>query len=59
MKGIFLETAHSVKFPDAVEAATGKSIKIPASLESIMKSKKVSISIGANYSALKEFLTNR
>ena len=59
MKGIFLETAHSVKFPDAVEAATGESIKIPASLESIMKSKKVSISIGANYSALKEFLVNR
>ena len=59
MKGIFLETAHPVKFPVAVESATGKTIEIPASLESIMKSKKVSIKINAGYSELKEFLMGR
>lgn len=55
-KGIFLETAHPVKFPDAVESATGKAIEIPSSLESIMKAKKKSILIDAAYASLKEYL---
>ena len=58
-KGIFLETAHPVKFPGAVENATGQSIAIPASLQSIMKSEKASITISAGYAELKEFLMNR
>ena len=31
-KGIFLETAHPVKFPDAVEKATANKIDIPSSI---------------------------
>ena len=56
LKGVFLETAHPVKFPDAVEAATGTAIEIPASVQSIMKREKQSIKIGAAYHFLKEYL---
>ncbi|MEO7394348.1 MAG: threonine synthase [Chitinophagaceae bacterium] len=59
LKGIFLETAHPVKFPDAVEAATSKSMEIPDSLALIMKTEKVSIKINADYIQLKEFLLKR
>ncbi len=55
-KGIFLETAHPVKFPDAVESATNKPIEIPHSLASIMKAKKASVVIEADYSSFKDFL---
>ena len=58
-KGIFLETAHPVKFPEAVEKTTGQSIAIPDSLQPIMKKDKLSIFIPADYSALKEFLLSK
>ena len=58
-KGIFLETAHPVKFPEAVEKATGHFISIPDSLLPIMKKDKLSIVIPAYYSALKDFLLNK
>ena len=54
-KGIFLETAHPVKFPDAVEKITGQPIPVPDSLQPIMKRDKLSIFIPADYAALKEF----
>lgn len=55
-KGIFLETAHPVKFPDAVEKVTGKSIEIPASLENIMIQQKKSTKLKAEYDELKKYL---
>jgi len=55
-KGIFIETAHPVKFPEAVESATGKTIEMPGSLESIMKAKKSSIIIDPDFISLKDFL---
>ena len=55
-KGIFLETAHPVKFPDAVEAATAKKIEIPPSISSLMKSEKKSIKMSASYESFKNFL---
>jgi len=55
-KGIFLETAHPVKFPDAVEKATQKKIEIPASIISIMKLEKKSIEMNASYDSFKSFL---
>jgi len=58
-KGIFLETAHPVKFPGAVEKATCHFISIPDSLLPIMKKDKLSIVIPAYYSALKDFLLNK
>jgi len=55
-KGIFLETAHPVKFPDAVENATGKKIEPPFSISSIMKLEKKSIKMNASYESFKNFL---
>jgi threonine synthase len=55
-KGVFLETAHPVKFPDAVEVAIGKKIDIPISLKEIMDKEKKSIPLKANYNELKKYL---
>ncbi len=55
-KGIFLETAHPVKFPEAVESAIGKSIEIPESVSSIMKAEKKSTLLNADFNNLKEYL---
>jgi threonine synthase len=55
-KGIFLETAHPVKFPDAVEQYTGTKLELPVSVQDIIKSKKVSIKMKPEYKALKDFL---
>jgi len=55
-KGIFLETAHPVKFPDAVEKATSKEIDLPSSISSLMKSEKKSIKMSASYESFKNFL---
>ena len=55
-KGIFLETAHPVKFPDAVEKATSTIIDIPSSISSLMKSEKKSIKMSASYELFKNFL---
>lgn len=58
-KGIFLETAHPVKFPAAVEQATGKTIPLPQSIAGLISKKKNSIAIGANFLSLKDFLLNK
>ena len=57
-QGIFLETAHPVKFPDAVEKETGHSITLPESVRSIMDAEKKSTVIKPSYNSLKEFLLN-
>jgi threonine synthase len=55
-KGIFLETAHPVKFPDAVESATGKKIALPISINAIMGLEKKSLVIKPEFESLKQFL---
>lgn len=55
-KGIFLETAHPVKFPDAVEKATSAKINMPSSLSSIMEAEKKSCKMKASYELFKNFL---
>ena len=55
-KGVFLETAHPVKFPDAVVKVTGKEIDLPPTISSIMKLEKKSVVIDANFGTLKQFL---
>ena len=55
-KGIFLETAHPVKFPDAVEKMTGQGLDIPASIRSIMDLEKKSLLISAEFDELKDYL---
>lgn len=55
-KGIFLETAHPVKFPGAVEQITGKTIRVPSELKPLMNKAKKSILVGAEFKMLKDFL---
>lgn len=55
-KGFFLETAHPVKFPDAVETATGKKIQIPEHLRELMEKEKKSVEIAPDFEVFKNFL---
>lgn len=55
-KGIFLETAHPVKFPDVVEKATGRQIPIPASIEALRSRKRNCTAMPVKYQVLKDFL---
>ncbi len=55
-KGIFLETAHPIKFPDAVEPVTGETIPLPSSLGGIMQKAKEATLIDARYEELFAFL---
>jgi threonine synthase len=54
--GFFLETAHPVKFPDAVEKSTGIKIPIPASIQSIMSLEKKATLIKNDYREFKNYL---
>ncbi|MGB7393067.1 MAG: threonine synthase [Pricia sp.] len=53
--GIFLETAHPVKFLDVVEETIGKSIPIPAQIRKVMDKEKKSVPI-KGYGQLKKYL---
>jgi threonine synthase len=58
-KGIFLETAHPVKFPEAVEKVTGKPIDAPPSVDEILQKEKHSHLIQPDFNMLKEYLLAR
>ncbi len=53
--GVFLETAHPVKFLDVVEDTIGQSLELPAQIRKVMGKEKKSIKI-ATYEALKMHL---
>ncbi len=55
--GVFLETAHPVKFLDSVKKTLKLDIEIPERLKSTLSKEKVSIPI-ADYSELKAYLLN-
>ncbi|MCX6319509.1 MAG: threonine synthase [Bacteroidetes bacterium] len=55
-KGFFLETAHPVKFPEAVEQSTGVKIEIPSSILHIMQKEKKAIRFQPDYTQLKDYL---
>jgi threonine synthase len=55
-KGIFLETAHPVKFPESVESITGQTIPLPEQVAHIMKLDKKSTVIPADYMVMKNNL---
>lgn len=54
--GFFLETAHPVKFPEAVEKCIGKPVEVPESVQSILTKKKASFFMKASFSELKSYL---
>ena len=58
-KGIFLETAHPVKFYDTVESETGEKVPLPDNVKSLLGRKKISKKIGPEFAALKEFLLSK
>jgi threonine synthase len=58
-KGMFLETAHPVKFYDVVEPVIGESVPVPAAIEEQLKLTKQSSVIAPDYAALKEALLGR
>ncbi len=53
--GVFLETAHPVKFPDVVEPLLKKTLEIPPQIERILNKKEVFEHIN-RYQELKSFL---
>ncbi len=55
-KGIFLETAHPIKFFDVVEPVIGQTIEVPDSIKDEMAKEKKSTAIAANAEELKSFL---
>ena len=54
-QGIFLETAHPIKFLDTVEAVIDKKVTIPNAIEELIQKKKKSVAI-KNYSEFKAFM---
>jgi len=54
--GIFLETAHPAKFPEEVEKSTNTGVKIPDSLQEVMKREKQSLRMENKYINLVEVL---
>lgn len=57
MQGIFMETAHPVKFYDVIEPLHSIEIELPASVKGIMDKTKISTKIEADYDALRTYLT--
>jgi threonine synthase len=55
-EGLFLETAHPVKFYDVVEVVINGDVPIPKSVEGLFSKKKKSIRMSASSDALKTFL---
>jgi len=58
-QGIFLETAHPVKFYDVVEPVINAKVPFPEGMQEIMKKNKVSVKMGVDYEELKNYLSKR
>src|SRR5581483_4004726 len=58
-KGIFLETAHPVKFYDVVESVVGEPVPVPDTIKAQLQLQKQSSLINPDYEALKTLLLNR
>ena len=55
--GVFLETAHPIKFSEIVEPIIGKKIELPKQIEKVIDGKKKSF-LAKNYAEVKEHLIN-
>ena len=58
VNGIFISTAHTIKFKNIVEETIKSKIKYPNSIKEILKKEKTTQLIDS-YSELKEILLNR
>jgi threonine synthase len=57
--GIFLETAHPVKFPETVEHSIEKKIEIPGNIQYLFNQKKESVLMNASFDDFKEWIMNK
>ena len=55
-KGMFLETAHPVKFYDVVEPIVHQKVPMPPAINDLLLIKKESIKMKAGYPDLKDYL---
>lgn len=55
-KGIFLETAHPVKFYDVVEPIIHEKIPIPGAIKILLNKEKKSVKMDVQYTQLKDYL---
>ncbi|MFL9484496.1 threonine synthase [Chitinophagaceae bacterium LWZ2-11] len=58
-KGILLETAHPVKFPDTVELNTGKELTYPDQVKYLLNEQKESVVMDGEFEHLKSWLLVR
>lgn len=58
-KGIFLATAHPVKFPDVIKKAVGFDPMMPGAAKDLLSKKSYSIEMEPIYSHLKSWMLNR
>lgn len=58
VQGIFLETAHPVKFLDVVEPVLNETIEYPQQIKDVIDKKKISMKI-STYEDLKSYLLNK
>jgi threonine synthase len=56
LQGIFLETAHPVKFYDIVEPVIQKPVPIPDAIKTLLNEKKISLKMGVKYEDFKDYL---
>lgn len=57
-KGVFLETAHPVKFYDVIEPVTSKPVPVPETVQQQLELTKVSVKMEVDFAELKAFLLN-
>jgi threonine synthase len=55
-KGIFLETAHPIKFYDVVQPIIGKEVSMPATIRAIIDKEKIALKMENNYTHFKDYL---
>ena len=58
-KGMFLETAHPVKFYDVVEPVINAEVPLPDAVKKLMNASKKSVKMGVEYNELREYLTTK
>jgi threonine synthase len=58
-KGIFLETAHPVKFFNVVEPIIHEKVPVPSSVQAMLQKEKISLKMDADYQLFNDFLRNR
>ncbi len=59
LQGIFLETAHPVKFYDVVEPIIQQAVPMPDTINNLLKMKKQSIKMGLEYDVFKDYLLSQ